>query len=339
MTALPPSCTKRAIPFLFTFLCAGVAAAEPAPPPPPPQAQPDAPPTTESKSGAAKEAQDHFQRARQLFDEGDYGLALVEFQRAYDVSPNYRVLYNIAQVEIQLFHYAAARVALEKFLKDGGSEIPAPRKAQAENDLRMLAERTAYLRIVTTPPSDVSLDDQPAVSAPFAEHVLVNAGQRKIVANRAGYSPVTRYVTLAGGDRKELTIELVPVPDAPKSVVVVPTGPTTHANYTPAIVGWIATGALAIGTGIVGGLYLSKEAEIDRLSNPAVPVNRQTSLDASASANRLAIAADVLGLATIGAGIVSLYFTLRPPTTESGRPANVGTFRVRPGLGGVTGSF
>jgi hypothetical protein len=308
-----------------------------------PQAGPETT-TSESASDAkpapAKEAEGHFQRARQLFDEGDYSLALVEFQRAYDISPNYRVLYNIAQVDIQLFHYAAARVALEKFIEDGGSDIPAQRKAQAERDLKMLAERTAYVRVTTNVPAEVAIDDQSPMPAPFADYVLVNAGQRKVTIGHAGYAPVTRQLTLAGGDRKDVNVELVPVVDTTKSIVVLPSPApaATHSNYTPAIVGWVATGTLALATGVVGGLYLNRQSEIDRRSDPSIPISRQDALHMSDGADRLAIAADLLGLAAIGAGVVSLYFTLRPPTSDA-RPPSAGAVRLRPSVGGLAGSF
>src|SRR5688500_11544745 len=86
-----------------------------------------APPPEPPKAGDSKEAQEHFQRARTLYDEGDFNLALIEFKRAYDISPNYRVLYNIGQVNIQLFNYAAARKALGQYLEDGGQEISSGR--------------------------------------------------------------------------------------------------------------------------------------------------------------------------------------------------------------------
>jgi hypothetical protein len=306
---------------------------EPADAPKPADAKP-----AETKSSEAKEAEQHFARARQLYDEGDFGLALVEFRRAYDLSPNYRVLYNIGQVNIQLFNYAAARAALEKYLQDGGNEISAGRRTQTEADLKMLRERTAYLRITSVPPAEVSIDDMPVGKTPFEEPLLVNAGQRKIIVSHAGYTPVTRFVTLAGGDRNDLKIELTALPtDSGKPVIVF--GPTTtHKNYTPAVIGWIATGALALGAGIMGGLYLSKESEIDRLSNPAIVVRRQDALDASASATRLAVGADVLGIAAVGAGLVSLYFTLRPPRTET-TTTTTGALRITPTANGLGGTF
>lgn len=338
-SALAPSLAKRVAPLLFASLYAPAAAAEPEPTSPAPQDQ-------GRPTAAAKEAEGHFARARQLFDEGDHALALIEFQRAYDLSPNYRVLYNIGQVEIQLFHYAAARVALEKFLSDGGAEVAPQRRAQAEQDLRMLGERTAFLRVVTIPPADVVIDDQAPIPGPFPKHLLVNAGQRKIVVSRPGYLTVTRAVTLAGGDDKEIDIDLVPVPEAPKPVVVLPPSPApTHPNFVPAAIGWSATGALAIGAAIVGGVYLGKQADIDALDDPKREVSRKTADDAAASAKSLAITADILGLAAIGTGLLSLYFTLRPPHAEATASsmhevrAARSAWRLYPTPAGLAGTF
>ncbi|MBV9946426.1 MAG: tetratricopeptide repeat protein, partial [Myxococcales bacterium] len=52
--------------------------------------------TSAAAAQASEDASVHFKRGLQLFDEGDYTLALVEFNRAYQLAPNYRALYNIA---------------------------------------------------------------------------------------------------------------------------------------------------------------------------------------------------------------------------------------------------
>src|SRR5262245_54376929 len=62
------------------------------------------------------EAKQRFDRGLELYAEGEYPLALIEFTRAYELVPNYRVLYNIGQVCIQLGQYANARRALEEYL-------------------------------------------------------------------------------------------------------------------------------------------------------------------------------------------------------------------------------
>src|SRR5688572_21286235 len=87
----------------FAQSAEATAPADPAP------AEPAAP---EPSAEAKQEARERFNQGLALFEDGDYGLALIEFERAYAVVPDYRVLYNIAQVNIQLGRYAKARHAL-----------------------------------------------------------------------------------------------------------------------------------------------------------------------------------------------------------------------------------
>ena len=56
----------------------------------------------------ARDAEERFQRGVKLFDDGDFKLALIEFQRSYALAHNYRVLYNIGQVEFQIGAFASA---------------------------------------------------------------------------------------------------------------------------------------------------------------------------------------------------------------------------------------
>ena len=70
------------------------------------------------------EAKSRFDRGLELYNEGEYPLALIEFTRAYELVPNYRVLYNIGQVGIQLGQYANARRALEEALQDRQKRRP-----------------------------------------------------------------------------------------------------------------------------------------------------------------------------------------------------------------------
>jgi hypothetical protein len=243
------------------------------------------------------------------------------------------VLFNIAQINIQLFNYAAARTALERFLRDGADDIPPARKTQAERDLQMLRGRTAHLKIVAVPPADVTLDDVPIGTSPFTAPILVNAGQRKVILSRTGYVSVTKVVTLAGGDTQSLDVELVPVPTEER-----PEGPklttTTKKNYTPATIGWVTTGVLAVGAAVFGGIYLSKESELEGSNDPKVNVTTATRDSDVASATRMAVVADVFGVLAIGAAAASLYFTLKPPQYES---VTVGKIRVTPT--GLAGTF
>src|SRR5262245_32963507 len=85
----------------------------------PPSAE--APPSSaEAPPSAEAQAAERFRRGIQLFDDGDFAPALVEFERAYELSPNYRVLENIGIVNIRLGHYANAARTLRRYLDEGG---------------------------------------------------------------------------------------------------------------------------------------------------------------------------------------------------------------------------
>jgi len=64
------------------------------------------------------EAKQHLAAATQLYDENNFRGALVELQRAYELAPSYKILFNIGQVEMELQDYAAALQAYSRYLSD-----------------------------------------------------------------------------------------------------------------------------------------------------------------------------------------------------------------------------
>ncbi len=123
-----------------------------------------------------QEARRRFDRGIRLYQEGDFALALIEFERAYELVANYRVLYNIGQVSIQLRRYAKAREALEQYLAEGGAEVEGARLEEVQADIDMLKPRTAKLLVTTNAPkAKVSLDGDIRGALPLANSVLVDA--------------------------------------------------------------------------------------------------------------------------------------------------------------------
>ena len=123
------------------------------------------------------EAKQRFDRGFELYEEGEYPLALIEFNRAYELVPNYRVLYNIGQVCIQLGQYANARRTLEEYLAKGGDGLAADRRAAVDKDLEMLRHRTAFLTISSNVENaEVLVDDVSVGKTPLGPALLVDAG-------------------------------------------------------------------------------------------------------------------------------------------------------------------
>jgi tetratricopeptide (TPR) repeat protein len=107
---------------------------------------PDAPPTT-AIDETKEEARMHFRRGVDLFQEGAHRAALVEFERAYQVAPDFRVLYNIAQAKYQVHDYLGATQMFERYLHEGGNAVPAARRNVVEFTLSSLQDRIARLVI------------------------------------------------------------------------------------------------------------------------------------------------------------------------------------------------
>jgi hypothetical protein len=244
-------------------------AAEPAslPPPPAPSAAKPPPggsnpsPTAPAPAPSAEivlEAKQRFDRGFELYEEGEYPLALIEFNRAYQLVPNYKVLYNIGQVCIQLAQYANARRSLEEYLQKGGDALTADRQAAVKKDLEMLGNRTAFLTISANVDSaEVLVDDVSVGKTPLGPALLVDAGVHRVTLRRAGYLPKTSSVTLAGGDDQALGVNLELAPEE-KQTIVVRERAADDSSKTWMIAGWVTTGALAAGAIVTGGYEVER---------------------------------------------------------------------------------
>jgi tetratricopeptide (TPR) repeat protein len=308
------------------------------------QPRPDAtPPTAAPSKEALDEARTRYERGTQLYNEGDYKLAIIEFNRAYEIAPNYKVLFNIGQVYLQLASYAAARRAFERYLKDGGDEIPEKRRRELARELDSLKNRTAHITIITdVPGAEVLVDGVPVGTSPIKEPLLVDAGQRTVEARKTGRISASRAVTLAGTDEVKIEFELpeqpapvtatAPPPIAPEKDTVVKVDKTSYVW-----VGWVATGVFAAGATAVGVATLlfadDLAAERDKITETASgetpEAKREALADQQSKTRAFAIATDVLiGAAVLTAG-VSLYFTIK----DSGDEQSAARPRLRVGVG------
>jgi hypothetical protein len=276
-----------------------------------------------------EEASTRFKRGLQLFDEGDYTLALVEFERAYQLAPNYRALYNIGLVDTQLGRYADASRTLEQYLHDGGEAIPPARKTEVLGALAQLKVRTATVEIATNvAAAEISLDGKPLDPGGLHGPMLIDAGEHTLRAAASGYQAGYKTFTLAGADRASVRLDLVPI--APQR-----SGPEAPVERGRALFwpGFVATGVLAAGAAVTGIVMLDANS---RLSQEQNSFGSSASLRAS-TANEVhstALAADVMtGLAIVTGG-VSVYLSLR--VDHSPRPMAI---TVSPTRLSLSGSF
>jgi hypothetical protein len=254
----------------------------------------------------------HFTRGKDYFDEGNYPAALVEFRRAYELVPNWKVLYNIGQVQFQLQDYAGAKATLERYLEDGGDEIPPDRRAVVRADIEKLAERVAEVDIsVNIDGATVMVDDVDVGTSPLSGPVAVSAGRRKITASMAGRPPVSKSIDVAGGDqvRVELALETGDTP-LPEPEPEVEDDEPSRIPWAP----WGVTAGFGVGALVCGLLALDAASDLDDAKA------RQTDKEELDSIHDrlvgLSVATDILLGATVITAGVSLYLTISAFTSD-----------------------
>lgn len=298
-------------------------------------------PSAHSKAAQA-EAGGRFRKGAELFDEGDYQAALIEFRRAYEIAPNFAVLYNIGQVYYLLQDYANALNTLERYLSEGDKSIQLARRRDVQKEIQKLQSRVASLDItVNVPDADVTIDDVTVGKSPLAKPVVVNPGRHRIAISKAGFNSTSKSIEVASADAPKLTFELteqakpttpalptadpslqgngqgakaggevtVP-PPPPGGGEVVPPSPPPPVKRSIPWVGWVITGGLAAGAGVCGTVALLNSNDLKhRLVTPQT--SREPIENAARGAKTFALVTDILTGAAVVAGGISLVFTLK----------------------------
>lgn len=299
------------------------------------------------------EARSRFGRGVELFKDGDYRAALIEFKRAYELAPNYKVLYNLGQTSLELQDYASALKTFEQYLREGGKDVSSKRRAEVEAELGKLRTRVAKITVeANVEGAEVTIDDIVVGKTPLTEPLTVSAGRRKISVSKSGLTTATRTIDIAGGDNQKVPLELVDpqaavvtttnpstdnpdVPRAPTQPITVFEPAKTNKNMTPVWIGVGVTGGLAVGTIVFGIVALSAKSTFDTRVGE-LGQTTQSIDDARSRTRTFALVTDIFGGATIIAGGVTLALALTRPTRTKeafARPY------FSPFGGGVAGAF
>jgi hypothetical protein len=303
-------------------------------------------PVREAAAQASADAGAHFERGVGFFKDGDYVAAMVEFKKAYELDPNYRVLYNLGQCSRELRDYAAALTSFERYLAEGRTEIDPDRRARVEGWVGDLRGKVGKLTIATNVEgADVAVDDVAVGKTPLPAAVVVNAGRRKLTMSKVGYAPLTRVVDVAGTEEKNLAIDMVPLAadTLPPTTAPAPTTPPPEAEDGPSPWPWAVvavTAATGTATAILGIVALGKKSDFEDALE-TYPTSATEVEDARGQARTFAIAADVMGGVTIaGAAVAIVGFVIegQKPGSSAVAPAPL-RVHAGPGFTGVSGAF
>src|SRR5687768_12832769 len=166
-------------------------------------------PTGEPSESQKAEASAHFTSGVALYQEQAFRAALVEFERAYEIAPDHRLLYNIAQTKYRLQDYLGAAQSYEAYLAQGGSEVAPERRAQVEEALHALRDRVGRIGIsVNRDGAEVYVDDQKVGVSPIPQAILANVGRHRVMVRAPDGSSDTKVIDVPGNDVVDVRLTL-----------------------------------------------------------------------------------------------------------------------------------
>jgi hypothetical protein len=263
-----------------------------------------------------EEARTRFQRGVDSYKDGDYQAAFVEFRRAYDLVHHWRILFNIAQACGEMQDYPCALKSFERYLSEGGAEVPAARREEVGRELARIHGRIAKVTLtVNRPNAEIFVDATSVGRSPLSEPIMVSAGRRRFSAALPSGQTIAKTADVAGGDSVAVQLDFAGEPAPASQAEVV--GPPRTTSATPVYVGLAVTGAVGVATAITGFMAVSAKGNLDRALD-AIPGSASDIDSARGRLRTYSLAADVLAGVTVVAAGVTLYLAL----TRSSKPAS-----------------
>ena len=163
-------------------------------------------PLSESLTGEAKTA---YEDAKRFFRDGDFGEALLEFEKAHTASHDPRLLWNMAVCAKNLRRYARVLDLVERYLQEGGELLADADRQQAQEFSTAVQAFVGTLALTSQPPgASVFVDEVSMGTTPLARPLRLDPGLRRIRISRPGFKDEVRTEEVQGGARLELAITL-----------------------------------------------------------------------------------------------------------------------------------
>jgi tetratricopeptide (TPR) repeat protein len=322
----------------LTHVSTSVGAQTPSTPPSGAGAESTTSATSDAKTSRARS---HFQRGVSFYEERNYDGALAEFSRAHELVPNYRVLYNLAQTQAERHDYVDAIRLFAEYLEQGGAEIPAARREATEREREGLLERVASVQIESNiGGAKLWVDGRPRGVVPSSYTLQLNAGMATVRLEKPGYEPVSRQLTIVGGDSVVVQMHLDPIATTetgarpPAEGNVDRRGADGGANTAL----WLSAGAttlLAGATATFAVLATRENAALDRELRQYQ--EDPTQLDDTRSRVRTyAALTDAFGVATVVGLGATLFFAVAGVDEDAPAAARADRVRLLVGSSGLS---
>jgi hypothetical protein len=245
---------------------------------------------------STEEARRHYRQGIAEYNKRSLASAQREFRMAYSLAPNYRVLYNLGVVEMDLGHAAAACRAFDQYMIDGRGDISPDREAEVKAALVRLRPEVGYVTVsVSVADATLLLDAVPFVAS--SRPVALEPGQHTFAATRPGYRRAEVAIAVKPGDSTNTRLILEPEPSVP-AITATPAAPpptrestsdspSSDGTLLPAGLLYGLSGALCATGAVTGVMALSTNEELDRERLKVVSNDQVARVGARAEYERL----------------------------------------------------
>jgi len=159
-------------------------------------AQPKGKPKT-IREELSPNAQKDWDAANELFDAGDYNGALVEYQRAFDLSKNPRTLYNLAICLKELKQYVRSIATLKMAMASTDPKLSAADEARAKEAIEVIKPFVSSVEVGSNENgATLFIDGTESGATPFVSPVPIGVGARTLRLHKDGFQDVSMQVNV-----------------------------------------------------------------------------------------------------------------------------------------------
>jgi len=303
-------------------------------------------PAQAASDSKTAQASAHFQRGVQLYKQRNFDAALAEFEKSYELAPDYHLLFNLAQVQLERHDYVAAIKRFREYLQVGEGQIDATRRSEVEQEIARVSDLVAEVSFVVTPEgTQISLDGLELGSAPLGAPIVINSGVHRVLLSKPGFATVQQTLTVAGGESPRVVVALRPAQGEPSPLAArspedaAPAASSAPASSTPVEAApgvqpernhtalWVSLGATVAFGGASGAMALVT-SKAKRNFDDELDKFGATRDDVDSARTKLktdALVTDVLaGAALVSAGFCVYFIVAGGSSSEAAPPPRVG---------------
>lgn len=164
------------------------------------------------KSQLSGEALAAWELAEKAYEDEEWDGARVQYWRAWTLSSNPRVLFNVGVCDKNQRRYARAVSVWRMQLDVGQGKLSAKDIKSIEEAIEAVSDYVTTLKVTTdVPGAKVFIDNEPVGESPLLAALQVDVGQHRVMVRKSGFRDYLGDVSVAKGQEGKLDVRMEPI--------------------------------------------------------------------------------------------------------------------------------